>query len=292
MKMTRPVLRYHGGKFRLSDWIISFFPDHQCYVEPYGGGASVLMSKERVGSEIYNDLDGDVVNLFKVLRDKNQAEELCHRLRFTAFSRQEFDESYDSPTDAIDQARKLIVRSFLGHGSDSATRRNQGGFRTKRSSGGDITRSPAMEFSEYPDVVMDFHRRLSGVVIENKNAIDLIQQFDNSNTLIYADPPYVLSSRSLVKGSANTQHGYRHEMLDEDHRVLAEILHAFSGMVVISGYSSGLYEKDLYADWHRFTRKAIAEGGKTRTEVVWLNSRAIEKLGTISTTNDLFEVAA
>ena len=290
--MKRPVLRYHGGKYRISDWIISFFPEHSCYVEPFGGGASVLMNKPRVGTEIYNDLDGDVVNLFRVLRDRESAAELAHRLKFTAFSRQEFDESYDVPNDSVDQARKLIVRSFLGHGSDSATRRSQGGFRTKRSSGGDFTRSPAMEFAEYPDVVMEFHRRLCGVVIENKNAVELIQQFDSDRTLIYVDPPYVLSSRSLIKGSANSKNGYRHEMTDDDHRLLAETLHSCKGAVVLSGYPTDLYDKNLYSGWRRFSRKAVAEGGKSRVEVVWLNDSAIDRLAAGSSITDLFEVAA
>lgn len=272
---TRPVLRYHGGKFRIADWIVSFFPDHAGYLEPFGGGASVLMRKKRVGTEVYNDLDGDVVNLFRVLRNHDMAAELWHRLRFTPFARAEFDASYTDPADPIDQAHKLIVRSFMGHGSDSATRRSQPGFRTKRSrssaEGGGFTNSPAIEFSAYPDAIYGFHERLAGVVIENRQAADLIIQFDSPTTLIYADPPYVLSSRTLMRGSANSSNGYRHEMLDDDHRALAECLHKCRSMVVLSGYPSDLYDMELYSDWQRFERKAVAEAGKSRTEVVWLN---------------------
>ena len=233
------------------------------------------MRKDRVGTEIYNDLDGDVVNLFRVLRDHGTAAELWHRLRFTPFARAEFDAAYSDPIDPVDQAHKLIMRSFMGHGSDSATRRTQPGFRTKRSrsgiEGGGFTRSPACEFSAYPDAIHGFHERLAGVVIENRHAIDLIHQFDSPTTLIYADPPYVLSSRTLMRGSSNSSHGYRHEMSDDDHRALAECLRNCRSMVVLSGYASDLYDRELYPDWQRFERKAVAEAGKARTEVVWLN---------------------
>lgn len=272
---TRPVLRYHGGKFRIADWIVSFFPDHAAYLEPFGGAASVLLRKPRVGTEIYNDLDCEVVNLFRLLRDYESAAELAHRLRFTGFAREEFDASYLPPIDKIDQAHKLIVRSFMGHGSDAATRRSQPGFRTKRSrsksQGGQMSASPAREFSTFPDAVLDFHERLCGVVIENRPASDLITQFDSPSTLIYADPPYCLSSRSLMRGSAKSSHGYRHEMTDDDHRALAERLHKCESMVVLSGYATALYDQELYPDWHRFERTAVVESGTTRTEVVWLN---------------------
>lgn len=273
--VERPVLRYHGGKFRMADWIVSFFPEHDCYLEPFGGGASVLMRKGRVGTEIYNDLDGDVVNLFRILRDHGTAAELWHRLRFTPFARAEFDAAYSAPTDPVDQAHKLIMRSFMGHGSDSATRRTQPGFRTKRSrsgtEGGGFARSPAREFAAYPDAISGFHERLAGVVIENRHAIDLIHQFDSPTTLIYADPPYVLSSRTLMRGSSNSSHGYRHEMSDDDHRALADCLLKCRSMVVLSGYSSDLYDLDLFSDWQKFTRRSTAEGGVLRTEAVWIN---------------------
>lgn len=270
--LSRPILRYHGGKFRLADWITSFFPEHSCYLEPFGGAASVLLRKSEVGTEIYNDLDSDVVNLFRLLRDPDMSAELEKRLRFTAFSRDEFDAAYEVPKDSIDQAHKLIIRSFMGHGSDSATRRSKPGFRTKRSGGGQISSSPAQEFSTFSNVVLDFHKRLSAVVIENRPAIDLIKQFDSPSTLIYADPPYCLSARTLMRGSANSAHGYRHEMTDNDHIALAECLRSCKSMVVISGYATNLYDQELYQDWQRFERKATVESGATRTEVVWLNN--------------------
>lgn len=276
--VTRPVLRYHGGKYRIADWVASFFPAHVCYVEPFGGGASVLMQKEQVGTEIYNDLDGDVVNLFRVLRNHETAAELHHRLRFTPFARAEFDAAYEAPTDPIDQAHKLLVRSFMGHGSDSATRRSKPGFRSKRSKNGAFSQSPANEFATYPDAIQAFHQRLASVVIENRKAVEVIEQFDSPSTLIYCDPPYLISTRSMMRGSAEHALGYRHEMTDDDHRQLADCLRKSRSMVVLSGYASELYDRELYPDWSRFTRMTTADTGVARTEVVYLNESCFDAL--------------
>lgn len=128
--MTRPVLRYPGGKYKLAKWVISHFPGHEFYVEPYGGAASVLMAKPRVQGEIYNDLDGDVVNVFRVLRDPNQAQELERVLRLTPFAYEEYKNAYEPCDDPIERARRTIFRSFASIGSDGVSRKNSGFRRT------------------------------------------------------------------------------------------------------------------------------------------------------------------
>lgn len=265
---TRPVLRYHGGKFRLAPWVLSFFPQHKVYVEPFGGAASVLLQKERVGAECYNDLDGNIVNLFRILRDVDRALELKRRVELTPFAREEFDWSYEPAIDEIDAAHKLIIRSFFGHGSDSATRSCRTGFRSKITDGRVL---PAVEFSTWADAIPAFTRRLRSVVIENRDALEVIARMDTVGTLIYADPPYCHSTRSALTGRSANTHGYRHEMSDDDHRKLAGVLRAAKGMVVLSGYPSELYDQELFADWTRYERKAVADGGRARTEVIWLN---------------------
>jgi DNA adenine methylase len=272
---TRPVLRYHGGKFRLAPWILSFFPEHVVYVEPYGGAASILLQKKRVGAECYNDLDGNVVNLFRILRDPERALELQRRVELTPFAREEFDWAYEPVTDDIDAAHKLIIKSFMGHGSDSATRACRTGFRSKLSEGRVL---PSVEYSTWSNSIPVFTRRLRGVVIENKPALEVIERMDSPSTLIYCDPPYVHTTRSALKGRGKKTHGYRHEMDDVDHEALASVLHAVKGMVVLSGYPSALYDRDLYPDWVRHERKHIADGGKVRKEVVWLNLACAEAL--------------
>jgi len=276
MTVTRPALRYHSGKFRLAPWILRFFPKHTVYVEPFGGAASVLLLKERVGAECYNDLDGRVVNLFRVLRDPEQALELQRRVALTPFARDEFNWAYEDPADSVDDAHKLVVLSFMGHGSDSATRSCRTGFRSKLTDGRVL---PAYEWATWSDVIPAFTRRLAGVVIENRDALEVMQRMDHVDALMFVDPPYVHSTRSAITKRSAKTHGYRHEMDDSAHRALAEVLRSLCGMVVLCGYPSPLYE-ELYSDWERFERRAMADSAKVRTEVVWLNpacSAALER---------------
>ena len=128
----RPMLRYHGGKYRMAPWIISHFPAHDTYVEPYGGAASVLLAKPRCRAEVYNDLDHRIVNVFRVVRNPATAQELRRRLMLTPFARAEFEWSYEDPIDPLDAAHKTIIQSYMGIGADAATRNDRPGFRAKR----------------------------------------------------------------------------------------------------------------------------------------------------------------
>jgi DNA adenine methylase len=267
MSVTRPVLRYHGGKWRLGPWLLGFFPPHRIYVEPFGGGGSVLMLKERSYAEVYNDLDDEMVNLFRVLRDQDSAEQLAAALYLTPFSRTEFVESYRPDDSPVEIARRTLVRSFMGFGT-TTLRKNRTGFRAKA-----LRQSqPAQaDWANYPGHVSTFVERLRGVVIEHRDALEVIAQQDSDETLIYADPPYPHSTRSAVQWPSHNDTAYSHEMTDEDHRALAAVLHDCDGMVVLSGYACQLYDRELFADWERHERKALADGGRLRTEVVWLN---------------------
>ena len=266
---ARPVLRYHGGKWKLAPWVIDNLPPHRTYVEPFGGAASVLMRKERSYAEVYNDLDGEVVNVFRVLRDPTTACELERLMRLTPFARDEFIESYSPVSDPVEQARRTIFRSAAGFGSVAASGRKTG-FRSN------VTRSgttPAHDWANAPDHVASFVNRLRGVVIESRPASDVIRQFDGPDTLVYADPPYPHSTRTET---AKWDHIYRHEMSDDDHREVAELLRSVEGMVVISGYASDLYD-EIYPDWKRLDRDHLADGAAPRTEVLWISPNA-EKL--------------
>ena len=160
----RPAVRWHGGKWRLAPWIIAHLPTHTIYVEPFGGGASVLLRKPAIAAECYNDLDGAVVDVFRVLRDPAAASELHRRLELTPFAREEFEDSYAPAIDEIDAARKTIVLSFMGHGTDSVTRRCRTGFRAALGGGrGDSL--PAQSWASYAACIPFFTRRLLGTVI-------------------------------------------------------------------------------------------------------------------------------
>lgn len=262
---TRPILRWHGGKWLLSDWIISHLPKHRVYVEPFGGAASVLLKKQRSYAEIYNDLDGEVVNLFRIARDRG--DELKRSLELTPFARNEFVLSYERSEDPLEQARRTVVRSFMGFGSNSHDQAT--GFRANSNKSGT---TPAHDWANYPDALPGIIHRLRGVCVENRNAIDVMRAHDGDETVHYVDPPYVSSTRD--KGS-----DYRHEMTDSQHAELAAALHQLRGFVVLSGYKCSLYD-ELYADWHRIERQSLADGARPRVEVLWFSRVDLQ--------NDLF----
>lgn len=260
---TRPVLRWHGGKWILAPWIIAHFPKHRCYVEPFGGAASVLVRKERSYAEIYNDLDCAVVNLFQVLRS-DQADELVRQLRLTPFARVEFMSAYGDSDDPLERARRLIVRSFMGFGSNGHNRST--GFRANSNRSGT---TPAHDWANYPECLIAIIERLQGVVIENRDAKAVMAHHDEPTTLHYVDPPYVFETR------ADLSKDYAHELTDDDHAELLTFLRGLRGMVVLSGYPHDLYDS-LLPDWRRVERKALADGASERTEVLWINPAATD----------------
>ncbi|WP_440217168.1 DNA adenine methylase [Chromobacterium piscinae] len=272
LKINSPALRYHGGKFRLASWVISFFPPHSCYVEPYGGAAGVLLQKERSYAEVYNDIDGDMVNFFRVLQDVELSEKLVRLLNLTPYARCEFDLSWWPSECSVERARRTIIRAQMGFGSAGATKKRTG-FRI------DTRREYATAMHlwlKYPESIADIGMRMQGVLVENRPALDVILQHDSSETLHFVDPPYVLGTRKLSPGSSY----YRHEMSDDEHMLLLDVLADVKGMVVLSGYSSCMYENRLQ-NWQRFTTKsriAANRGAGVREEVVWINSACADVL--------------
>jgi DNA adenine methylase len=264
MSVTRPALRYHGGKFRLAPWVLQFFPPHEIYTEAFGGAAGVLLRKPRAHGEVYNDLDGEVVNFFRVLRDPGQRAALEEQIRLTPYARDEFDIAWEPTDDAIERARRTAIRAQMGFGSAGAVKGSTG-LRT------DLKRrftTAQQDWASYPAAIAAAGQRLSGVLIENRPAIEVLQQHDSPSTLHFVDPPYVLGTRVLRSSGA-----YRHELADEDHEDLLEVLLGLHGMVVVSGYDHPIYA-DALAEWqsHRTaSRISAGRGTKLRTEIVWLN---------------------
>jgi DNA adenine methylase len=284
---TRPVLRWHGGKWKLAPWIISHFPKHRVYVEPFGGAASVLLRKERSYAEIYNDLDSEAVNLFRVLRNEASAAMLVDRLRKTPFAREEFEGSYHIAADPVEAARQFIVRSFMGFGSNGHNPRRKTGFRHNSNRSGT---TPAQDWANYPDCLEDIVERLRGVVIDNRNACEVMSAGDEPHTLHYVDPPYLPETRSLKNPYDLTYAGmYAHEMTAADHDALLAHLRSLEGMVLLSGYASPRYEAAL-PDWRRVEVSAHADGSRDRTEVLWINPACAAALD--RERHDLFARAA
>ncbi|MDW3683923.1 DNA adenine methylase [Cupriavidus sp. CV2] len=264
-QVTRPVLRYHGGKFRLADWVMGFFPEHTCYVEPFGGAAGVLLQKPRAYAEVYNDLDGDVVNFFRVLRDPELKARLIEACALTPYARADFEQAWEPADEPIERARRLAIRAQMGFGSAGATK-GVTGFRidTKREYG-----TAQQLWALYPAALSEAGQRLQGVLVENRPAIDVMRQHDAPQTLHFVDPPYLHGTRVMNKG----ERYYRHEMSDDQHKELLAAVLELEGMVVLSGYPSEMYDSAL-STWDRHEKAARISAGRgtaTRTEVVWIN---------------------
>lgn len=268
MARPRALVRYHGGKVALGPWIASLMPPHSTYVEPYGGGFGVGIQKAPAKNEIYNELDGLMVNLFRVLRDPVQSAELRRLLELTPYSREEWEACKNPSDDPVESARRVLVRSFQGYGAYLSMRQHTS-FRLGVR-GEDV--SAAREWRTWPEWIPFFTDRLRGVVIERRPALSVIKQYDSPKTLIYVDPPYVHSTRGTEAGKL--KHAYPFEMTDDDHRELATALHKVKGFVILSGYPSPLYE-ELFEEqgWKVVSKPTHADGAHDRTECVWLNPR-------------------
>jgi DNA adenine methylase len=210
--------------------------------------------------EVYNDLSGDVVNFFRVLRDRPM--ELIDAIELTPYSRLEFDLAYQDTEDELERARRLYIRSWQSYSSDAIAGSRVG------------WRLQYQKHQGFNNVVANFNRtdhlhflakRLKQVQIECDDAIAVIQRYGrNPRTLIYADPPYVHSTRT-EKGN------YLYEMTDEQHRELAEVLNSVEAMVLISGYDCELYRK-LYQDWQLVQWTTLVNGVKRKaTECLWIS---------------------
>lgn len=273
--ITRPPVRWHGGKFLLSRQIMPYLPPHRCYTEIFGGGAGVLLHKPRSAAEVYNDLDDDIVGLFRVLQDPASERRLIELLRVTPFARREFEIAYDPHPDPVERARRLIIRSFMGFGSNahSATARGHQstGFRSNSNRSGT---TPAHDWWHLPDALPAVAERMRGVVIEHRDAVEVMVRHDAETTLHYVDPPYMHETRSSFKGGKSA---YRHEMDGGGHARLLDALRALSGMVVLSGYATQIYDATL-KDWRRIEIAALADGARPRTEVLWINPAAAAAL--------------
>lgn len=194
------------------------------------------------------------MNFFRCLRDK--PDELRRLIEFTPYSREEYDLAYQESDSEIERARRFCVRCWQGFGCANLY---HNGFKSGQQ---ESSPNPAKAWAEYSNIIIPAAERLRGVQIENLPAMELIQRYNTSDVFIYADPPYLHSTRK--------KYLYKYEMTDNDHIEMLEALIAHPGLVMISGYENDLYNSMLRG-WRKIRKETLAEGGIKREEVLWLN---------------------
>lgn len=249
------ALRYPGSKWSIAREIVSHFCQHYHYVEPYFGSGAVFFTKEPSPHELINDSNHLVVNFFRVLR--NQTEELCWALETTPWSREEYAYSHVLTGDDLEDARRFVVRIWQAHASDLAKKtgwKNRG-VRQR-------ARGMSDRWRRVPTDLAELAWRLQDAEIESRSAIEVMRRFRADDCLIYADPPYLPSTR--------TQRMYGEEMTQDEHVEMLEALVKHPGPVLLSGYDNELYRAYL-SDWKAVSLKAPkVEKGAARTEMLWV----------------------
>ncbi|WP_375154919.1 DNA adenine methylase [Stratiformator vulcanicus] len=259
---------WYGGKFSHLGWLLPNLPKTRQYCEPFAGSAAVLLNREPSAVETYNDLDGEVANFFRMLRD--DSDRIIHAIAMTPFSREEFAIACERPTEDIsnlERARRFFIRARqvrTGLAQTASLGRWANCKNTSRAGMSGVVSRWLGSIEQLPEIAT----RLMRVQIENRPALEVIDLYDDIETLIYCDPPYVHSTRGDSKA-------YGHELTDDDHVKLAERLRNAQGWVAVSGYRSELYD-DLYADWRRIDapEKACHSAKQSRSEALWVNYKA------------------
>ena len=257
---------WYGGKFSHLDWLLPRLPPCHHYCEPFGGSAAVLLNRNPSPVETYNDLDGEVCNFFRVLRD--QKEKLVEAIGLTPFSREEFAIAckFDSGLSGLERARRFYVRARqvrTGLAQTASLGRWANCKNTSRNGMSGVISRWLGAVKDLPLIAA----RLLRVQIENRPAVDLIRLYDSPETLFYCDPPYVHTTRGDSKA-------YGHEMSDEQHAELAHALNRVKGKVALSNYDCALMQR-LYpsSKWTKLQspQRTIHSTKGKRSEVLWVN---------------------
>lgn len=256
---------WYGGKYSHLSWLLPLLPNATHYCEPFGGSAAVLLNREPSPIETYNDIDGEVANFFRVLREQKEA--LLEAIGLTPFSREEFEKAIAEPLDGLsdlERARRFYVRARQVRTGLAQTASNGRWAHCRLTSRAGMAGAVSRWLGAV-DALPEIAQRLLRVQIENDHAINVIKRYDSAETLFYCDPPYPHESR----GDSNA---YQYEMTNREHRELARVLHRVEGKVALSGYHCDLLD-ELYADWnvHEANSKKVHSVKTERTEVLWTN---------------------
>lgn len=264
-RKRRIVFGWYGGKFNHLEWLLPLLPKCHHYCEPFAGSAAVLINRAFSSVETYNDIDGDVVNFFRVLRDRT--DELMKAIALTPFSREEFHKAiYDNTPDITDveRARRFYVRARQARTGLAQTATLGRWANCKNTSRAGMS-GVVSRWLGGVDALQEIAERLLRVQIENRPAMDVIRLYDDPGTLFYCDPPYLHATRGDARA-------YGFEMDEAQHRELAAVLDGCRGKVAISGYRCSLMD-DLYKGWRCYEApvKRCHSVKQTRQEALWMN---------------------
>lgn len=261
----RIAFGWYGGKFNHLNWLLPLLPEATHYCEPFAGSAAVLLNRKPSPVETYNDIDGEVVNFFRVLRD--QKEDLIQAIGLTPFSREELRIAVEEPREncsELERARRFFVRARQVRTGLAQTASAGRWAHCKLTSRAGMAGAVSRWLGSV-EGLSEIVQRLLRVQIEQGRAIEVIGRYDSLDTLFYCDPPYPHDTRG-------DRHAYAYEMTDDDHRELAAVLNHVHGKVAISGYDCNLFAH-LYKDWNRIEApsKQCLSVKQPRTEVLWTN---------------------
>lgn len=250
-----PLLKYPGAKNRLAPWIVSHIPQHKVYCEPFLGSGAVFLNKEPAYNEILNDIDDDIYNFFKAVRE--YPKELCRIIEATPYSRTEYSAAYiGEPVSDLERARRFAVKCWQGFGCGN---KYKNGYRRGI---GAKSPNPAKAWVRLPETIQLAAERLKNAQIEHKDALELISDLYGKGTFIYIDPPYLQDTRK--------KYLYNHEMTDEQHMKLLKIAKESSCNIMISAYENEIYNNTL-VDWRKEYKSTTAECSQRRIEVIYMN---------------------
>jgi DNA adenine methylase len=262
-------LKWHGGKYYIAPQIVSLMPPHIHYVEPFAGGLSVLFAKDPIGiSEVVNDLNGDLTNFWDILKREQTFAQFLRIAEATPFSQVEWERSQEllKSRNAVERAIGFFIRCRQSQAgrmrSFAPITRN----RTRRQ-----MNEQASAWLNAIEGLPEVHARLKRVVILRQPALEVIKSHDGDNTLFYLDPPYMHDTRTTVY-----EYG-EHEMTNEEHEHLVELLLSLKAKVIVSMYRHPLYDQlSTKFGWHlrQFDLPNNAAGGNQKrrmTECLWMN---------------------
>ena len=262
-------IAWYGGKYYLAEWIISHFPPHRVYVEPFGGMANVLLKKHPSEVEVFNDLDQRVTNFFRVIRDPGKLADLRCRCELTPYSREEFSNLIDTPEpdNDVDRAWWFFVRCRQARGGIGMSALTKNAWATSTRTRRQMP-EPVSKYLAAIDGLDAVADRFRHVMIENLPALELISKYDGPDVLFYCDPPYPGSTRSGGKAAT-----YGFEMDEQQHHKLLAALRQCRARVLLSSYDSTLYRTILH-DWQcleKDTHVQFSNSGGHRRELLWKN---------------------